>query len=366
LNPARLEFDAATATARAAGDWRVRDPDLARIAPLPEGAVRVLDGSGITALDTGGAWKLIASTVAQGDPGQLTLSGFGAPQRAILDLVIRHYGATRGAVGGRPPGLLAQFGRGALAVWRDLVGLLDFMGRLSVEWLALLRQPGRFRWRELGAQTQTIFVNAISLAVMMLFLLGVVFAYLMGVQAQKYGANIFVVDGVAMAVTRELSPVIVAILVAGRSGAAITAQIGTMKVTEEIDAIATLGLSPWLVLVMPRIIALLVALPLLVFLGDVAGIFGGLVIAEHQLDISPSMFVDRLDSVLEPKFVWVGLAKAPVFAAFIGLIACRMGFAARRDARSVGENTTSTVVQSIVAVIILNAIFAIVLDYLGI
>lgn len=182
----------------------------------------------------------------------------------------------------------------------------------------------------------------------------------MGVQAQKYGANIFVVDGVAAAIARELSPVIIAILVAGRTGAAITAQLGTMKVTEEIDAITTLGLSPYAVLVVPRLIALVIAMPLLVFLGDIAGLLGGMVIAQQQLDISGSVFIDRLSTALEMHTVLIGLGKAPVFALFIGLIACRMGFAARRDAQSVGVNTTSTVVQSIVAVIILNAIFAII------
>lgn len=366
MNHAALEFDAVQSTAKASGDWVVHNPDVVSPPPRPAGLVKVLDGSGLTALDTGGAWKLLAAIAPGGDPSQLELRHFSAQHLSILKLVTAHYSATQAAIVTRPLGLLAQFGRGTLAVWHDVSGLVDFVGRLTVEWLALLRQPGQFRWRELGAQTQAVFVNAIPLAVAMLFLLGVVFAYLMGVQAQQYGANIFVVDGVAMAVTRELSPVIVAILVAGRSGAAITAQIGTMKVTEEIDAITTLGLSPWLVLVVPRLLALIVALPLLVFLGDVAGIIGGMVIAQHQLDISAQMFIERLNTVLETKYVWVGLGKAPVFAAFIGLIACRMGFAAQRDAKSVGDNTTSTVVQSIVSVIILNAIFAVVLDYLGI
>ncbi|WP_296755970.1 ABC transporter permease, partial [Thiobacillus sp.] len=186
-----------------------------------------------------------------------------------------------------------------------------------------------------------------------------VFAYLLGDQAQQYGANIFVVDGLLLAILREISPVIVAVLVAGRTGAAITAQIGTMKITEEIDAIATLGLSPLAVLVIPRIVALLLAMPLLVFIGDIAGIAGGMLIAQEQLDISHHMFMDRLTDVILPKTLLVGLFKAPVFALFIALIACRMGLAVTRDARSVGANTTSTVVQSLVAIIILNAIFAV-------
>jgi phospholipid/cholesterol/gamma-HCH transport system permease protein len=191
-------------------------------------------------------------------------------------------------------------------------------------------------------------------------LLGVVFAYLLGTQSQRYGANIFVVDGVAMAVLRELSPVIVAILVAGRTGAAITAELGTMKVTEEIDAIATLGLSPFHVLVLPRLLALLVAMPLLVFLGDVAGLAGGALIAVQQLDLSGAMYLDRLAQFVDLDMLTVGLNKAPVFALFIGLIACRMGLSVARDAQSVGRHTTSTVVQSLVAIIVLDAIFAVI------
>jgi phospholipid/cholesterol/gamma-HCH transport system permease protein len=200
----------------------------------------------------------------------------------------------------------------------------------------------------------------------MIFLLGVVFAYLLGVQAQKFGANIFVVDGVTAAVLRELSPVIVAILVAGRTGAAITAQLGTMKVNEEIDALSVLGLSPIAVLVVPRMLALILALPLLVFVGDVAGLLGGMLVAKSQLGLEFSQFWARLDNVVQIKTVLVGMGKAPVFAVFIGLIACRMGMTVARDARSVGLHTTSTVVQSIVAVIMLNAIFAVAFTELGI
>ena len=147
---------------------------------------------------------------------------------------------------------------------------------------------------------------------------------------------------------------------AGRSGAAFTAQIGTMKVQEEIDAIRTLGLSPIQVLVIPRLAAIMVALPLLVFVGDVAGIAGGMLISAWQLDISAADFIDRLHAVLPMSAFVVGLVKAPVFAAFIAIIACRMGMLVARDARSVGENTTSTVVQSIVWAIVLDAVFAVV------
>ena len=216
------------------------------------------------------------------------------------------------------------------------------------------------------SQFETVTLDAIGIVALVTFLIGIVFAYLLGVQAQRFGATIFVVDGVGLAICRELSPILVAVIVAGRSGAAFTAQIGSMKVQEETDAIRTLGLSPIQVLVVPRLVAIMAGLPLLVFVGDVAGIAGGMLIASLQLDISPTAFLARLHTVLPMKALVVGLAKAPVFAAFIALIACRMGLAVARDARSVGENTTSTVVQSIVWVIVLDAVFAVVLQRLGI
>ncbi|MDP1756307.1 MAG: ABC transporter permease, partial [Pseudohongiella sp.] len=230
---------------------------------------------------------------------------------------------------------------------------------LAIELAQLMGQPENWRWRELCAQVNVIFLGAIPIVIGMMFLLGVVFAYLLGSQAQQYGASIFVVDGLLLAILREISPVIVAVLVAGRTGAAITAQLGTMKVNEEIDAITTLGLSPLAVLVIPRVIALLIALPLLVFIGDIAGIIGGMLVAQGQLDISNYMFLVRMESVLSLKTLLVGILKAPIFAVFIALIACRMGLSVSRDASSVGANTTSTVVQSLVAIIVLNAIFAV-------
>jgi phospholipid/cholesterol/gamma-HCH transport system permease protein len=192
-----------------------------------------------------------------------------------------------------------------------------------------------------------------------------VFAYLLGMQASQYGANIFVVDGVAIGMTRELAPLLVAIIMAGRSGAAFTAQLGTMKLTEEIDAIRTLGLSPVAVLVLPRVFALMIAMPLLTFVGDVASIGGAMLVAGPMLDIPPPVFLDRLHTALATRHVIVGLAKAPVFALFIAVIGCRMGMDVSRDTRAIGTSTTSTVVQCIVAVILLNAAFAVTLQQLG-
>jgi phospholipid/cholesterol/gamma-HCH transport system permease protein len=260
--------------------------------------------------------------------------------------------------------VLAQLGRQTLALADLLHGHVNFLGATIAAFAEVVLRPRRLRQRELTVQLEQTGLNAIPVVALVTMLIGVVVAYLLGLQAEKYGANIFVVDGVAIGATREFAPIIVAVIVAGRSGAAFTAQLGSMRLTEEIDAIRTLGLSPQQVLVVPRVLALMLALPLLVFVGDVMSLLGAMAIAGPMLDITPASFVARLREALDARHVFVGLAKAPVFALFIAVIATRMGMTVGRDTRAVGAATTSTVVQSIVAVILLDAGFAVLLQEL--
>jgi phospholipid/cholesterol/gamma-HCH transport system permease protein len=327
----------------------------------------VLDGSRLQALDTAVGFVLFRHLAAAGCT-QATVSArrFDPKHERLLALVRERMECPPASARSRHPGLVRHLGVAALDVGRILKAHNAFVGAVALEIIALLRRPRLFRLKETVSQFETICLDAIPIVALITFLIGVVFTYLLGLQAQRYGANIFVVDGVGLAVCRELSPLLVAVIVAGRSGAAFTAQIGTMKVQEEIDAISTLGLSPIQVLVIPRLVAIVVALPLLVFVGDLAGIGGGMVIAAWQLDIFATTFLDRLHGALPLSAPVVGLVKAPVFAAFIALIACRMGMLVARDARSVGVNTTSTVVQSIVWVIVLDAVFAVVFQQLQI
>ena len=217
---------------QAHGDWVVTNPNLATPPTQDTADVTIIDGSGLTALDTAGAWTLLNLLTKPDSDTLPELRNFNPRHLSIMQLVGQHFAATRGAERAPERTFRAHLGRGTLIFLGHLSGLMNFVGHLGAEVASLARRPQQFRWRELAAQTQAIFVNAIPITMALIFLLGVVFAYLMGVQAQKYGANIFVVDGVAAAICRELSPVIVAILIAGRTGAAITAQLGTMKVTE--------------------------------------------------------------------------------------------------------------------------------------
>jgi phospholipid/cholesterol/gamma-HCH transport system permease protein len=351
------------------GAWRLASvPALvAQIGALPALPQHrcVIDGSRLQALDTAAGFMLYSHLCRLGlAPGDVALRGMDERHARLLALVHERMAAPAAAATTARRALVPHVGAATLRVLHLLLTHNAFVGQVTHELAALVRRPRLFRFRETVSQFEAVVLDGIPIVALVTFLIGVVFAYLLGLQAQQFGASIFVVDGVGLAICRELSPILVAVIVAGRSGAAFTAQIGAMKVQEETDAIATLGLSPIQVLVVPRMVAIVCGLPLLVFVGDVAGIGGGVLICATQLDISPATFIDRLHATLDLSAFVVGVAKAPVFALFIAMIACRMGLSVERDARSVGEHTTSTVVQSIVWVIVLDALFAVVLQRL--
>lgn len=361
-----IDRDSGPATLRLAGAWRLQhlaeiDAALHSLALPADAAV---DGSGLTQLDSAGAlvlWRALRRG-AGGRGEALRWSGFEAAHARVLEQVRGHVDADMPPAAARPLPVLAQLGRTSAAIVRLLAGHLNFLGATLAAFGEMLCNPRRLRGRELTVQLEQTGLNALPVVALVTLLIGVVIAYLLGLQASKYGANIFVVDGVGIGATREFAPIIVAVIVAGRSGAAFTAQLGAMRLTEETDAIQTLGLSTRQVLVVPRVLALAIVLPLLVFVGDVMSLVGAMAIAHPMLDITPAAFVARLREALEMRHVVVGLVKAPMFALAIALIGTRMGMTVERDTRAVGAATTSTVVQSIVAVILLDALFAVLLQ----
>jgi len=367
-----LEEHDGTVTLNLGGRWGVDklrglDAQLGQLtAALRQSPAMAVDGSALQQIDTAAALLLLQRLRDAGIAiDGLALRGFQPHHQRIVEVVRERLPDTAAAPRGKRLSLLAGFGKACADTGKLLAGHVEFLGRTLTEMGRLVVRPRILRVHELFAQFGQVGVNAVPVVALVTFLIGVVMAYMLGLQAEKYGANIFVVDGVALGMTREFSPLIVATIMAGRSGAAFTAQLGTMKLTEEIDAIATLGLDVAQVLVVPRVLALIITLPLLVFVGDVAGIVGAMVMAQSTLDISPQTFVDRLHVALNPRHYLIGLAKAPVFALFIAVIGCRMGMSVGRDTRSIGINTTSTVVQGIVAVILVDAVFAVVLQGLG-
>jgi phospholipid/cholesterol/gamma-HCH transport system permease protein len=364
----RLDRDAGRATLFLSGAWRLQwlaeiDAALAG-AGIPATPV-TLDGAALGALDTAAALGLLRRIAGAGASLE-RLANFQSHHARVIEAVLARQ--EEGAVEPkwRRHGLLAVIGRHALQFRGLMEGHLSFFGRSAAAVGDVALRPRMLRLKELASQSEQVCINAIPVVVLVTFLIGVVLAYLLGMQTEKYGANIFVVDGVAIGMCRELSPIIVAVIIAGRSGAAFTAQLGTMLLTEEIDAIRTLGLSPMQVLVIPRLFALVAALPLLVFIGDVSGMAGAMTVANPLLDITPTTFIERVHSELHVGHVVVGLVKAAVFAAFIAIIGCRMGMTVSRDSRSIGIHTTSTVVQCIVSVILLDAFFAILFQELDI
>jgi len=337
--------------------------------PVPQSCGRLeVDGQDLKAVDSAGAMLLFDFAKRLGIKGEeVELLNFQDNHVRIIKLVFERLGGQSAlALEPQQLSLVAACGRSFLRGLRAVLGFLGFLGESTIGITAVLRRPALFRLKEFFVQLELVCLDAIPVVSLVTFLIGVVIAYLLAMQVEKYGANIYIVNGVGLAMCRELSPIIVAIIMAGRSGSAFTAQLGAMKLNEEIDALVALGLSPIRVLVLPRLLALVIAMPLLVFIGDVVGIAGGMLVAESYLGITFPTFIERLQIVLPFRAFAVGLVKAPAFAVLIALIGCRMGLAVENNARSVGLNTTSTVVQSIVVVILLNALFAVIFANLGI
>lgn len=353
------------------GSWRLKNlREIDRVLEQQElgPASRIIvDGSGLDEIDTSGSMVLFQFITASGFKiDDIEFEHCQAAHANIFSLVRERLGTPAEIRRRHHANLFLRIGAGTCHFLRRVESIFAFVGHVTIEIFRSLFRPHLIRVREFAVQFELSAIDAIPIVSLVTFLIGVVLAYLFGVQMERYGANIFIVDGVSIAMCREISPILVAIIVAGRSGSAFTAQIGTMKLNEEIDAMETLGLSPVRVLVLPRLFALMIAMPILVFVGDVVGILGGMLIADLHLDITGITFLSRLHVVLTVKSLMVGLFKAPVFAFFIAAIGCRMGLTVENNARSVGLHTTSTVVQSIVSVILLNAAFAVILSELGI
>jgi len=356
--------------ARCSGDWSVRHLGrlAARLTRLqwPAGELR-FDLSQVHHMDTGGALLLHQQlTQRQQQGNQVAVDALSSEAQGLLELVRRTAASQQPAAPVEPPGLLEDLGRQSLESVRNGLGLLGFIGQMAIASLRLMLRPLRIRWGEVAHELGEAGHKALAIVGLLAFLLGIVITYQGGVQLRQYGASIFVADLVGLSMLRELAPILTAIIVAGRTGSAYTAQIGTMKVTEEVDALRVIGIQPMDLLVLPKVLALMIALPLLTVYADIMGVLGGMVMANIQLDIAYSTFIDRLSVALTMDSYLVGVGKAPVFAAVIATIGCYQGFQVSGSAESVGRRTTVSVVQSILAVIVIDAAFSVAFSYLGI
>ena len=332
---------------------------------LPARAELVVDGASVERLDTVGVWllqELLQRLRAQGHV--VSMRGWSPRFAELLELLARHPEAPPPAP--RRPSTLERAGRAALAAGDEVFALLGFVGEAAAALAASIARPARIRWRPILHNIRSAGVDALPIIGLLSFLMGVVIAYQSADQLRKYGANIFVADLVGLSMLREFAPLMTAIIVAGRSGSAYAAQIGTMSVTEEIDAMRTIGIAPLELLVLPKVLALLVALPLLTFFADVLGVFGGMVMARAQLGVGFEDFLDRFTKAVSVTAYAIGIGKAPVFAAIIAVVGCFQGFRTRGGADSVGRHTTRSVVQSIFLVIVADALFSVLFSVLGI
>ena len=356
--PGTLRLDA-NGRAVAAGDWTIAcAPALGkRIDEAKRRGAAAVDASGVSRLDTAGAELLL--DLAGKREG---ITGLEASRAALLDAVAK---AQTTAVAKPVPqtegivALLARTGAAVENIWDDAVALVGFIGLMLATIARVLPNPRRWRVTSLFFHIEQTGLDAVPIVALLSFQVGAVVAFLGATVLRDFGASVFTVELVGYSFLREFGVLLTAILIAGRSGSAFTAQIGSMKAREEIDAIRTLGLDPVEVLVLPRALALLVSMPLLTFIAMIAGIFGGAMVCVWSLDISPGMFLTRFHETAHARHFWVGMSKAPLFAFLIAAIGCLEGFKVEGSAESVGEHTTSSVVQSIFVVILIDALAAI-------
>lgn len=318
------------------------------------------DLSAIEKLDTAGAYVLARAIKC--DTGKCfhwSLKGNDRGHKVMIE-------AAEKAALGRPPrpkrqwyDMLSRVGESVTRFYAEASDTLVFFGRFTVVLLKLILQPHKIRWKSVTAMTEDIGLNALPIVMLLCFFIGAVIAYMGANLLAVIGFQIYMVELVGFAMLRELAGLITAILLAGRSDSAFTAQIGAMKMRQEIDAMQVIGIDPYEALVVPRALACLISAPILTFFAMMSGVFGGMIVAWlGPTDISPILFLTRLQDTVGMQHFWVGMIKAPFFAIIIAVIGCRQGLAVTGSVDSLGSRTTSSVVQAIFTVITVDAAFA--------
>ncbi|MFZ2315719.1 MAG: ABC transporter permease [Gammaproteobacteria bacterium] len=349
------------------GDW-----DLSHLSHLqtilqqiawPTSGRLTINGESIERMDTAGAWQLNelqAKLVKLGV--SVELQSFPKESQELLTIVQQQDNTP--LPDRKPLGALAEIGLFTVTQLKEGKEYLAFVGQLTVELLRILFLPHKWRWSAFANVIYSTGYLGLPIIGLLSFLIGVVLTYQMGLQLKTYGANIYIVDLLGLSVLREFSPLITAIMVAGRTGSAFTAQLGMMKLNQEIDALDTMGVTPGELLLLPRILGLTLVLPLLTVWADIFGVFGGMVMANNMLGISWYDFLHRFPNVIPLKNLLIGVGKAPIFALLIASIGCFQGMLVKGGAESVGRNTTRSVVLSIFFIIVADAAFSVILSKL--
>jgi phospholipid/cholesterol/gamma-HCH transport system permease protein len=364
---ARLDRRGDELRAALSGRWTVEHAEaveatIADLAGAAEAARRVLiDLSGIDRLDTLGAWVLDRTRHDFGVAGLAADFISARPEHHILlnEVAYRGFQPEHAAVPSRLKDFLSDIGRGVVGAGQDFAGGISFLGELVAGLIRVALVPSRFRLPALVNQLEQIAFRGVPIIVLISFLVGCIVSQQGLFQLQRFGAQTFVVNLIGILVLRELGVLLTSIMVAGRSGSAFTAEIGSMRMREEIDALRVMGLDPIEVLIIPRVLALVIGLPLLSFLSALAALFGGGLVAWIYGDISPDVFLARLKASISVGTFMVGIIKAPFMALVIGVIASMEGLAVEGSAESLGRHVTASVVKAIFMVIVLDGFFAI-------
>jgi phospholipid/cholesterol/gamma-HCH transport system permease protein len=325
-----------------------------------------VDFSQVEYFDSSGALFLVQledEAVARSIP--FTVVNVSAQQNQILSLVDRE-ALHAPSLGSReqPLNIVEQLGSATMDVLRDIYEVILFWGELAYEVVFSIRHPGSIRWNDVVSYMKKVGVDGLPIVALISFLLGLIMAFMSALQLKQFGANIYVASLVTIAMVRELGPIITAIIVAGRSGSAFAAEIGTMKVNEEVDALITMGFNPTRFLAIPKLFASMLVVPILTGFSNIFAVAGGLVVGVLGLDLSVYTYVKETMDAVDRFDVLSGLSKSIVFAAFIAAIGCQRGFKVRGGAEAVGNATTSAVVSAIFLIIVIDSTFAIVLHYI--
>lgn len=368
----RMEPDVFTA----GGAWTVAESahldEALRKLRLAPGRAIAMDARGIERLDSTGAWLLLRTRRALERAGR-QVSGLQVPERyrVLMENLARENQAEPGAIHPRPMSAwrrwLYRIGKTSAEFGHQAWQMLGYLGRITAETGEMIVAPRRnLRFAAMVHQVEETGISALPIVGLLAFLIGIVLAYQGADQLKRFGAQIFTINLLGVGVLREIGGLMTAIIVAGRSGSAFTAHLGSMRVNQEIDAMQTMGLNTVDTLVLPRIIGLVIALPLLTFFSDIMGLLGGAVMCYFDLGITVPIFLRQLNTAVGVNTLLVGLIKAPVFAFVIAMVGCYEGFQVERNAASVGLLTTRSVVESVFLVIVLDAAFSIMFSVLGV
>lgn len=359
----------------ASGEWRIAhlDPVDRRLRALTADSIAahhaIIDLSGISRFDTAAATILNRTARLLEEKGiRVSFEGVSDSWQTLLDK-IGEFGAPAPAYTHKHPlylEIIGRIGETTRAIGEEVTGMLGFIGSVLTGAAQTALSPRRFRWVPFVHHMEKSGFDALPLVCLLTFLIGAVVAQQGAVQLRTFGAEVFTVNLIAIVFLREVGLLLTAIIVAGRSGSAFTAEIGSMKMREELDAMRTLGLDPMDMLILPRVAALTITLPLLTFIADIMGLLGGGVVVYFMLDMSPGVYLARVQEAVDFWTIAVGLIKAPFMASIIALVGCRAGLSVTGSAESVGAMTTRSVVRSIFLVIILDALFAMFFTAVGV